>query len=106
MRVILLLYANFPIQKKTQFVESINYNKVPELYIITGSNGAGKSSIGPKYLPQHIQDTCTIFDGDKLFVNKRNELWQTIKAPKEVRRLAYEYTVETFDQQVTEALAT
>jgi len=79
---------------------------MPELYIITGSNGAGKSSIGPDYLPQYIQNTCTIFDGDKLFIQKRNELWQTIKAPKEVRKLAYEFVVETFEQQVKEALAT
>lgn len=78
---------------------------MPDLYIITGSNGAGKSSIGPDYLPQHIQNTCTIFDGDKLFIQKRNELWQTIKAPKEVKKLAYEFTVETFEMQVAEALA-
>src|SRR5690242_15012561 len=79
---------------------------MPELYIITGSNGAGKSSIGPDYLPQNIQSTCTIFDGDKLFIQKRNELWQSIKAPKEVRKLAYEFVVETFERQVEEALAT
>ena len=58
---------------------------MPELHIITGSNGAGKSTVGPEYLPQHIQNTCTIFDGDKLFIQKRNELWQNLKAPKEVR---------------------
>ena len=27
---------------------------MPGLYIITGSNGAGKSSIGPDYLPAHV----------------------------------------------------
>ena len=37
---------------------------MPELFIITGSNGAGKSSIGANYLPAHIQNTCSIFDGD------------------------------------------
>jgi predicted ABC-type ATPase len=46
---------------------------MPDLYIITGSNGAGKSSIGPKYLPIRIRKQGPIFDGDKLFVEKRNE---------------------------------
>ena len=78
---------------------------MPELYIITGSNGAGKSSLGANYLPKHIKESCKIFDGDKLFIEKRNELWQTIKAPKEVRKLAFEFTVNTFEQQVAEALA-
>ncbi len=78
---------------------------MPELYIITGSNGAGKSSIGPNYLPTHITDTCPVFDGDKLFIQKRNELWQSIKAPKEVKKLAFAFTVETFENQVAEALA-
>lgn len=77
---------------------------MPELYIITGSNGAGKSTIGPNYLPTHIQDSCIVFDGDKLFIEKRNELWQTIKAPKEVKKLAYDYTVEVFEEQVNAAL--
>ena len=77
---------------------------MPELYIITGSNGAGKSTIGPSYLPQHIQDTCTVFDGDKLFIQKRSELWQNIKAPKEVQKLALAYTVQTFEEQVAHAL--
>jgi predicted ABC-type ATPase len=44
---------------------------MPELYIITGSNGAGKSSIGPKYLPQDFKLDGQVFDGDKLFVEKK-----------------------------------
>ena len=78
---------------------------MPELYIITGSNGAGKSSLGANYLPDHINETYRIFDGDKLFIEKRNELWQTLKAPKEVRKLAFEFTVDTFEKQVADALA-
>jgi predicted ABC-type ATPase len=42
---------------------------MPSLYIITGSNGAGKSSIGPNYLPENIQKKCIVFDGDKLFMD-------------------------------------
>lgn len=44
---------------------------MPNLHIITGSNGAGKSSVGPSYLPDEIQLSCSVFDGDKLFMEKR-----------------------------------
>ena len=79
---------------------------MPELYIITGSNGAGKSSIGPDYLPDHIRQQGPIFDGDKLFVEKRKELWRTIKSHKECSKLAYSYVTETFDRLVATALET
>jgi len=64
---------------------------MPELHIITGSNGAGKSSIGPDYLPLHIREQGPVFDGDKLFVEKRKELWRTIKSDKECKKLAYDF---------------
>jgi len=44
---------------------------MPSLHILTGSNGAGKSTIGPDYLPLEIQENCKVFDGDKLFMEKR-----------------------------------
>jgi predicted ABC-type ATPase len=76
-----------------------------DLYIITGSNGAGKSSVGPRYLPEKIFNQGPVFDGDKLFVEKRKELWHTIKSPKECSKLAYEFVVETFEWFVEEALS-
>jgi len=76
-----------------------------ELFIITGSNGAGKSSIGPEYLPAHIRQQGPIFDGDKLYVEKRRELWQTIKSHKECSKLAYAFVTETFDHLVEAALS-
>jgi len=79
---------------------------MPDLYIITGANGAGKSSLGYNYLPQSIQESYPVFDGDKLFVQKQKELWNSgIKAYKEARRLAYEFVTDTFDHLVEEALA-
>jgi len=78
---------------------------MPYLFIITGSNGAGKSSIGPKYLPQNIREQGPVFDGDKLFVEKRKELWRTIKSHKECAKLAYAFVTDTFDQLVESALA-
>jgi predicted ABC-type ATPase len=78
---------------------------MPELFIITGSNGAGKSSIGPEYLPTHIRQQGPVFDGDKLFVEKRKELWQSIKSHKECAKLAYAFVTETFDRLVETALS-
>jgi len=78
---------------------------MPELHIITGSNGAGKSSIGPEYLPTHIRQQGPVFDGDKLFVEKRKELWRTIKSNKECSKLAYAFVTETFDRLVETALS-
>jgi predicted ABC-type ATPase len=79
---------------------------MPELYIITGSNGAGKSTVGSDYLPHHIQQQGHIFDGDKLFMQKRSELWKSgIKSHKECKKLAFEFVENTFDNLVENALA-
>ena len=78
---------------------------MPELFIITGSNGAGKSSIGANYLPAHIQNTCSIFDGDKLFMQKQKDLWNSgIRANKEARKISYQFVSDTFDVLVEAAL--
>ncbi len=72
------------------------------LYIITGSNGAGKSSVGPDYIPNHLR--ATIFDGDKLFMLKRSEFWVNgIKSHKECKKLAAEVVTTTFDNLVESA---
>src|SRR6059058_5353552 len=79
---------------------------MPELYIITGSNGAGKSTVGPDYLPEHIRQQNRVFDGDKLFVQKQKELWQSgIRANKEAKKLAFEFVETTFNSLVERALA-
>ena len=79
---------------------------MPLLYIITGSNGAGKSSIGKAFLPENVQH-LTPFDGDKIFLTRKRELRQQgIKLDKEVALLASEYTDEIFDKLINEALNT
>ena len=79
---------------------------MPSLYIITGSNGAGKSTIGPEYLPEDIRDNYTVFDGDLLFVNKQRELFpQITRSPKEAKKLAFEYVVNTFERLTADALS-
>ena len=77
---------------------------MPVLYIITGSNGAGKSSIGPDYIPFQLRKS--IFDGDKLFMQKRSEFYtiKGIKSHKECKKLAAEVVENTFDELVENAL--
>lgn len=78
---------------------------MPALYIITGSNGAGKSTVGPDYLPINIQRNCTVFDGDLLFINKQRELWKNgIRANKEAKKIAISFVQETFDRLVEESM--
>ncbi|MDQ6902190.1 MAG: zeta toxin family protein [Bacteroidota bacterium] len=74
------------------------------LFIITGSNGAGKSTVGATYLPAEIQKKYQIFDGDKLALHKRRELASTVKSFKEARKLADEWMYKQFDEQVKAAI--
>ena len=77
----------------------------PQLHIITGSNGAGKSSIGPEYLPDYIRNNYVVFDGDLLFNQKRKELFpiQT-KSPKEATKLAYQFITDQFEKLTQKAI--
>jgi predicted ABC-type ATPase len=76
---------------------------MPELFIITGSNGAGKSSLGPEYIPQHLRES--IFDGDKLLMQKKAEFWKSgIKSTKECTKLASEIVGNTFEDLVRDSL--
>jgi predicted ABC-type ATPase len=76
---------------------------MPILIIITGSNGAGKSSIGPDYIPKKLRDS--IFDGDKLFMQKKSELWANgIRPHKECRNRAFEKVVERFEELVENSI--
>lgn len=78
---------------------------MPDLYIITGSNGAGKSSIGPEYLPYDIKNNYIVFDGDLLFVSKSKELFpHVVRSPKEAKKLAYQFVSNTFDNRVEDAI--
>jgi predicted ABC-type ATPase len=78
---------------------------VPSLYIITGSNGAGKSTVGPRYLPENIRNNFPVFDGDLLFISKQRELFPGItRSPKEAKKLAYQHVVDTFESLSENAL--
>jgi predicted ABC-type ATPase len=76
---------------------------MPELFILTGSNGAGKSSVGPEYLSPHLRSN--VFDGDKLFMQKRSEFWRNgIPSHKECKKMAAEFVEKTFDDLVETVL--
>lgn len=76
-----------------------------ELHIITGSNGAGKSSVGSEYLPLHIRMACTVFDGDKLTLDKTKELLATnLHSRKDAKALANEWIGVHFNEQVKKAI--
>lgn len=78
---------------------------MPGLYIITGANGAGKSTVGSSYLPKHIQKKYEIFDGDKLFMRKHRELYHQQKINlKEARHIATEWLYNLFDELSEKAL--
>ena len=79
---------------------------MPDLYIISGSNGAGKSTIGQDYVPANVLEDSPIFDGDKLYVQKHLELWKSgMRADKKIKEIANDFVIETFNQLVDEAIA-
>ncbi len=79
---------------------------MPSLYIITGSNGAGKSTVGPNYLPNEISQQYTVFDGDLLYTRKMSELFPAItRSAKYARKEALEYVVDLFEEQTSRVLA-
>jgi predicted ABC-type ATPase len=77
---------------------------MPVLFIITGSNGAGKSTVGSTYLPPDIQKKFPVFDGDKTALLKMRELMKIVRSVKEARKLADEWMYEQFLRQARNAI--
>ncbi|MBL0357706.1 MAG: hypothetical protein IPP72_12855 [Chitinophagaceae bacterium] len=74
---------------------------MPDLYILMGANGAGKSTTGSIYLPVHIQKKQDVFDGDKFYWNRVRELYkQQTPSIKEAKRLALDFLFEHFENLV------
>lgn len=72
---------------------------MPDLFIITGSNGAGKSTVGPDYLPINIQNHYPVFDGDLLYTKKLSELFPgVIRSAKYARQEALNWVVGLFEE--------
>lgn len=68
---------------------------MPNLYIIAGHNGAGKSTFGRKLLPVEAQ-SISIFDGDIVYSQKLKEASLSIKIHKYAAQQANEHTIEQF----------
>ena len=78
---------------------------MPNLYIIAGHNGAGKSTFGKNLLPQNAQN-LTIFDGDLVYSQKLKHFSSYIKVHKYAAQEADEATVEEFERLSKEAIGT
>jgi predicted ABC-type ATPase len=76
---------------------------MPNLYIIAGHNGAGKSTSGRELLPNQAQN-LSIFDGDVVYSQKLKEAYLTIKVHKYAVQQADEETVEEFARLTNEAI--
>ena len=78
---------------------------MPNLYIIAGHNGAGKSTFGKELLPQNAQN-LTIFDGDLVFSQKLKFFASYIKVHKYAVQEADDATIEEFERLSKDAIAT
>lgn len=78
---------------------------MPDLYILMGANGAGKSTTGASHLPQHIQQHYEVFDGDKLYWAKIRELYKYVTPSiKEAQRLSLDWLFQHFEESVKAAI--
>lgn len=75
--------------------KSMKFSNKPQLFIITGSNGAGKSTYKQALLPPEFSD-LEIFDGDIFYTRKSTEFYKINKSSKESRKLAEEALEEEF----------
>lgn len=50
---------------------------MPDLYMISGSDGAGKSTVGQDFVSANVLEDSLIFDGGKLYMQKHLELWKS-----------------------------
>lgn len=79
---------------------------MPDLYVITGSNGSGKSTVGFSYLPKIIQKNHPPFDGDKAAMEKRLQLYKKITpSVKEAKRLADDWVYKYFADLIKNAVS-
>ncbi|PWK28366.1 putative ABC-type ATPase [Arcicella aurantiaca] len=76
---------------------------MPNLYIIAGHNGAGKSTFGRNLLPSSAQD-LSIFDGDIIFSQKLILAKQSIKVHKYAVQQAEEETIIEFKRLSSDAI--
>ena len=67
----------------------MKFSGKPKLFIITGSNGAGKSTYKQALLPAEF-NTLEIFDGDIFYIKQSTAFYKINRSSKESRKLAEE----------------
>lgn len=77
---------------------------MPNLYLIAGHNGAGKSTYGRLLLPE-IAHSLSVFDGDAVYHATLREAFIRLKVAKFAQREAMQTTLDTFEGLVETALA-
>lgn len=77
---------------------------MPNLYLIAGHNGAGKSTYGRLLLPE-VAHSLAVFDGDAVYHATLKEAFLRLKVAKLAQREAMQTTVDAFEGLVEAALA-
>jgi len=77
---------------------------MPNLYLIAGHNGAGKSTYGRLLLPE-VAHALNVFDGDAVYHATLKEAFIRLKIAKLAQREAMQTTIDTFEGLVENALA-
>jgi predicted ABC-type ATPase len=81
----------------------MQYSDKPQLFIVTGSNGAGKSTYQHVLLPPQYNN-LEVFDGDLFYTHKSVELFKIYKSNKETRKQANEALEQEFLSRVAESI--
>lgn len=79
------------------------FSNKPQLFIITGSNGAGKSTYKQFLLPPQFSD-LDVFDGDLFYTRKSVEYYKLHGSSKEARKQAEDALEEEFLRLVSHSI--
>jgi predicted ABC-type ATPase len=82
----------------------MKFSGKPKLFIITGSNGAGKSTYKQALLPAEF-NTLEIFDGDIFYIKQSTAFYKINRSSKESRKLAEEALENEFLRLVESSIS-
>ena len=80
------------------------FSSKPQLFIVTGSNGAGKSTYRQYLLPPEFSN-LDVFDGDLFYTRKSIEFYKIHGSSKEARKQAEEALEEEFLKLVDHSIS-
>jgi len=82
----------------------MKFSGKPKLFIITGSNGAGKSTYKQALLPAEF-NTLEIFDGDIFYIKQSTAFYKINRSSKESHKLAEEVLEKEFLRLVESSIS-